>query len=118
MDLSYEAFDKDNPAQIVEYLSSQLGIYQKDYSFIMRLLDFILDAAKSVGVGLAMFLEYFELMKNKLYVDTPKNPHAANLMTIHKSKGLGFKVVVLLEPAAGNSTGGDFLMVSPKNTGN
>lgn len=46
-------------------------------------------------VNLSDFLDYYETAKDKIKVEAPDNQDAIQLMTIHKSKGLQFRVVLM-----------------------
>ncbi len=61
-------------------------------------LEFLMDTihskiAKS-RMSLSRFLTWWEDNKNKLYVESPAQRDAIQVMTIHKSKGLQFPVVI------------------------
>ena len=62
-------------------------------SYLNFLLDFIYKWQSSDEAGISSFLEFWEKKKDKLSVSTG-NADAVNIMTIHKSKGLEFNVVI------------------------
>lgn len=62
-------------------------------SFLNFLLDVVYKWQSSDESGIGSFLEYWEKKKDKLSVICG-NADAVNIMTIHKSKGLEFNVVI------------------------
>ena len=63
--------------------------------YLHHLADFAFDFGLHRGPDLVLFLKEYELRKNKLAVQTPEGPDAVKIMTIHKSKGLEFPVVII-----------------------
>ena len=57
-------------------------------------LDFVLEYEQKRGLGLSDFLEYWERKKENLSISIPDGQNAIKIMTIHKSKGLEFPVVI------------------------
>lgn len=62
-------------------------------AFLNFLLDVVYKWQSSDESGIGSFLEYWEKKKNKLSVISG-NANAVSIMTIHKSKGLEFNVVI------------------------
>ncbi|MGB0524655.1 MAG: UvrD-helicase domain-containing protein, partial [Flammeovirgaceae bacterium] len=63
--------------------------------YIQRFLDFILEFNQRYGNDVEAFLEYWERKESKLSISTPKSNQAVRIMTIHKSKGLQFPIVIV-----------------------
>ncbi|MFQ3675825.1 MAG: UvrD-helicase domain-containing protein [Endomicrobiia bacterium] len=86
--------------KILTNFSSQQG-------FIMHLLEIIHNKQKDYHT-ISSFLEYFNSETEKDFYVTISNTSAINVLTIHKSKGLEFDVVIipffelLIEPGFGN----------------
>jgi len=68
------------------------GDYQ---GFIMRFLELIKSQVNEENLGVSGFLEYFENAPSEdLYVSVAETD-AVKIMSIHKAKGLGFRVVII-----------------------
>ena len=78
----------------LDYIIPLLGFSKKDI-FIDKLLNLTYDFQQRNGHGTGYFLEYFETQKNKVSVAPPETKNAVRIMTIHKSKGLQFPVVMI-----------------------
>ncbi|RMB63291.1 DNA helicase UvrD [Dokdonia sinensis] len=76
-----------------EYLLRALSLDKKGDAFLVGYLNEIYEFTAKNG-GLSDFLAYYELKKDKLSIQIPRQEDAIQLMTIHKSKGLEFPVVI------------------------
>ncbi len=81
----------------VDYLIPLLGFSRKSI-FMDKLLNFTFDFQQKYGHNVNFFIEHFEAKKNKISVTPPESSQAINIMTIHKSKGLQFPVVLIPLP--------------------
>tara|TARA_R110001606_G_scaffold280193_1_gene428754 strand:- start:81839 stop:84967 length:3129 start_codon:yes stop_codon:yes gene_type:complete len=62
-------------------------------AYVQFFLDVVLEQQrKSTDIG--SFLEFWEIKKDKLSIVAPESADAVQIMTIHKSKGLEFPVVI------------------------
>lgn len=68
---------------------------ESETAYLQYFLDFILEYSMQNEYNLQRFLEYWEIQKEKLSISSPEGVNAVQLMTIHKSKGLEFPVVVI-----------------------
>jgi ATP-dependent exoDNAse (exonuclease V) beta subunit len=64
-------------------------------AYLRRFLEILLTAEKSGLSSLTAFLDYWEKQGKEEKVPSPENPDAVRITTIHKAKGLEFKVVVI-----------------------
>ncbi len=68
------------------------------------------------GPDIGGFIEHWERSGNQRSVEPPENGQAVQLMTVHKSKGLQFPVVIVPNACmAGNGDHGDRLWIDPKS---
>ncbi|MGL5317739.1 MAG: UvrD-helicase domain-containing protein [Bacteroidales bacterium] len=63
--------------------------------FIQAFLDIILDFTHKQTSDLAAFLEWWDEFGYKKTVSTPSSQNAIQIITVHKSKGLAFPVVIM-----------------------
>ncbi len=63
--------------------------------YIQAFLDMILDFTVRRSSDLDSFLQWWDDSGQKQTIYTPDGQNAIRIMTIHKSKGLGFKVVIM-----------------------
>ena len=63
--------------------------------YVQAFQDYVLDYCRTHTADLASFLAWWDDNEDKLSVTTPQEQDAMRVMTIHKSKGLEFKVVII-----------------------
>lgn len=67
-----------------------------DDTFLYGFLNVVIDFNHQHNGGtVSEFLKYWELKKDKLSISSPSESNAVSVMTIHKSKGLEFKCVII-----------------------
>lgn len=79
--------------EIIENLYKIFKINEDIYTSFF--LDSILKFSEKNGSNIAEFLDWWEEKKNKESVVVPEGTDAVQVMTIHKSKGLAFNVVMI-----------------------
>ena len=57
-------------------------------------MDLVFDVEQKYGSDMQSFLDYWEKKGNSASISTPENIGSVQIMTIHKSKGLEFPVVI------------------------
>ncbi|MFA8434784.1 MAG: UvrD-helicase domain-containing protein [Marinifilaceae bacterium] len=67
----------------------------KDFPYLQAFQDLVLGFTKGETPDLASFLDWWEERKNKEVISVSDQQDAIRIMTIHKSKGLEFKAVLL-----------------------
>lgn len=101
-----EKFSKPINFKTLQYLSIyevaeelirtfQLNFDSKQQIYLQKLLDVMLDYGLRNSNNLPDFLDYWDKKKSKISITTPETGNAIRIMTIHKSKGLQFPVVIL-----------------------
>ncbi|MFV0530421.1 MAG: UvrD-helicase domain-containing protein [Flavobacteriales bacterium] len=81
---------------LVEYCYRQFRLIQKGKNaYIQYFLDFVLTYTSKKSNDLDNFLLYWNEKKEKESIVMPNENDAVQIMTIHKSKGLQFPVVIL-----------------------
>ena len=73
----------------------RLGDYSWNVPFLNTFQDYILNFTGSKNADIQTFLDWWEESGKKKSVVLPGNQEAIRILTIHKSKGLEFKVVIL-----------------------
>ncbi len=83
--------------ELVEVLISlfKLNEYQNEHSYLRTFQDVILDFTKKEYSDLDLFLEWWKDNGHKISVQLSDKQDAVTIMTIHKSKGLAFKIVII-----------------------
>lgn len=79
----------------VEYVVNNTKFFENNFVYVQALLDLILDFNNSSKKFKERFFEYWDRKKNKTKISPPKDLNAVKVLTIHKSKGLQFPVVIL-----------------------
>jgi len=77
----------------VEEIIRSFHLVDSSNAYVQFFLDVILDRQRKED-DVVDFLEYWELKKDSLSIVAPENSDAVQIMTIHKSKGLEFPVVI------------------------
>ena len=78
----------------VEAIIRGFGLNEGSDAFVQFFLDFVFDYTQRRSQKAVGFLEYWEEKKDKLNITTSEEARAVRIMTIHKSKGLEFPVVI------------------------
>ncbi len=100
---SFEAYhvyiDNSNLLQLplfdlAETIIRSFNLVKTSNAYVQFYLDVVLDFSQKKGSDISGFLDYFDKKKDSLSVVSPKGQNAVQIMTIHKSKGLEFPVVI------------------------
>jgi ATP-dependent exoDNAse (exonuclease V) beta subunit len=79
---------------LAETIVRSFNLVETSNAYIQFYLDVVLDFSQKKGSDISGFLAYFEKKKDSLSIISPKGQNAVQIMTIHKSKGLEFPVVI------------------------
>src|SRR5690606_4342958 len=77
-----------------EYIIRSFSLIEGSNAYLQFFLDFIFEATSKATLEISEFLELWEQQKDKKSIVAPKTNNAIQIMTIHKSKGLEFPVVI------------------------
>lgn len=97
--------------ELVEHLIDifRLNDQKEEFIYLQGFQDAILDYSKNERGDISSFLEWWEKVKDKKTIQISDDNNAIKIMTIHKSKGLEFPVVIVpflswdLDHSANNS---------------
>jgi ATP-dependent exoDNAse (exonuclease V) beta subunit len=73
----------------------KLGERPEDMPYLQAFQELIMDLQRKEAMGVADFLEYWEQNGDQKSVAVSQASNAIRIMTIHKSKGLEFKAVIV-----------------------
>ncbi|MFY0712230.1 UvrD-helicase domain-containing protein [Seonamhaeicola sp. NFXS20] len=79
---------------LVETIIRNFNLSKTSNAYIQFFLDFVLEFSQKKGSDVPAFIEFYEKKKDSLSIVSPKGKNAVQIMTIHKSKGLEFPVVI------------------------
>ena len=68
---------------------------REDVAFLQAFLDIVLEFAASNGTDVSQFLEWWDKTGSSRTISAPEDMDAITVTTIHKSKGLAYKVVIV-----------------------
>ncbi len=80
--------------EVVEIAIRQFNLGGQQDAYLVFLMDLIHDIGQSRDPSIQTFLEYWKIKEEKLSISAPEGFNAVTLMTVHKSKGLEFPVVL------------------------
>ncbi|MDD3320863.1 MAG: UvrD-helicase domain-containing protein [Paludibacter sp.] len=72
-----------------------IGNWYNEAVFVQAFQDVVYSYTTSKTVDINSFLNWWEIVSAKKYIATPDSQNSMRIMTIHKSKGLEFKAVVI-----------------------
>lgn len=81
--------------EIVQMLVSAFNLLRNENEYVLRFQDIVLQHCSRYSNKLNEFLEFWETQKKRFAIMPPDGVNAVKIMTIHKSKGLQFPVVIL-----------------------
>ncbi|RLD77176.1 MAG: DNA helicase UvrD, partial [Bacteroidetes bacterium] len=89
-----EKFDQSPFYESVEEIIRSFKLLKESDAYMQFFLDFVLEYTQRKSQNNAVFLEVWDQKKDKLSIVASDNKNAVQIMTIHKSKGLEFQVVI------------------------
>lgn len=77
----------------IEAIIRGFNLVNSSDAYVQFFLDIVLEQQRK-GTDIGEFLAFWELQKDRLSIVAPESSNAVQIMTIHKSKGLEFPVVI------------------------
>ena len=94
--LSFQDIRKKSLYEAVEIIVSKfLSPTLSGNSYVQYFIDIVLERDVRNQAGIVDFLNYWEKNGEKFSIPSPEGENAVRIMTIHKSKGLEFPVVIM-----------------------
>ncbi len=91
---SFADIRKKSLYEAVEIIVSKFLAPKAGGAYIQYFLDIILERDVRNQAGIADFLDYWDKTATKIKIPSPEGSDAVQIMSIHKSKGLEFPVVI------------------------
>lgn len=93
--LSFSELKSRSIYEGLEILVRNTLLPQNNHAYVQYLLDIALEFDVRKQSGLADFLVFWKDNEAKFSIPSPEGNHAVQIMTIHKSKGLEFPIVIM-----------------------
>ncbi len=87
--------DTDDLFTKTEKIIAKLNFDEIKNSYLQSFLEFVFNYTKGKESSLTNFLKLWERDKRKIAISLPKEYNAVKILTVHKSKGLQFPIVIL-----------------------
>ena len=94
LNLSFANLRKKSLFEAVEIIISKFLNPKTNTAYVQYFLDIVLERDILNQAGISDFLNYWNKNAQKFSVPSPEGSNAVRIMTIHKSKGLEFPVVI------------------------
>ncbi|WP_162126944.1 UvrD-helicase domain-containing protein [Flavobacterium phycosphaerae] len=94
IDFSFQHIRKKSLYEATEIIIAKMIPMVKRNAYVQFFLDIVLERDIKNQAGVSDFLYYWDNNSEKLSIPSPEGNDAVRIMTIHKSKGLEFPVVI------------------------
>ncbi|WP_333807515.1 UvrD-helicase domain-containing protein [Flavobacterium sp.] len=94
IEISFKNCKKKSLYEAVEILIATFLNNKVNTSYLQYFLDLVLEKDVKAQSSIADFLEYWDKIGYQKSIPSPEGTNAVRIMTIHKSKGLEFPVVI------------------------
>lgn len=78
----------------LEYAIKLFNLAPSSDAHLSAFMDLVFDVEQKYGSDMQSFLDYWDKKGHTASISTPENMESVQLMTIHKSKGLEFPIVI------------------------
>jgi len=95
LSLSFDDIRKKSLYEAVEIIISKFVLSSEGNAYVQYFLDIVLERDIRNQAGIADFLTYWDKNGEKFSIPSPEGNNAVRIMTIHKSKGLEFPIVIM-----------------------
>ncbi len=92
--ISFRGIRKKSLYEAVELIISKFLGKGRDNAYVQFFLDIVLERDVRGSSGIADFLDFWGRTAEKFSIPSPENSDAVKILTIHKSKGLEFPIVI------------------------
>ncbi|WP_348812327.1 UvrD-helicase domain-containing protein [Flavobacterium maritimum] len=92
--LSFQNIRKKSLYEAVEIIVSKFLASKEGNAYVQYFLDIVLERDVRNQAGISDFLSFWDKNAEKFSIPSPEGNDAVRIMTIHKSKGLEFPVVI------------------------
>lgn len=92
--ISFKNCKKKSLYEAVEIIISTFIKEKANTSYVQYFLDLVLERDNKTQAGVSDFIDYWDKIGFKKSIPSPEGNNAVRIMTIHKSKGLEFPVVI------------------------
>ncbi len=92
--ISFKSIRKKSLYEIVEIITSIVLKTKRNGAYIQYFLDIVFERDVRNNAGIDAFLDYWDKNSEKFKIPSPEGSDSVQIMTIHKSKGLEFPVVI------------------------
>ncbi|WP_232622879.1 UvrD-helicase domain-containing protein [Pareuzebyella sediminis] len=93
-ELSLDTVRRSSVYDTAEEMIKKFNLVPDSDAYITYFMDFILEVEQREGVAIQVFLSHWDKKKDRLGITAPDTIDAVRIMTIHKSKGLEFPIVI------------------------
>ena len=92
-----QSISRQSLYEVTEGLFRNFSIYfpETEQVFVQAFLDMVSEYAQKESADLNRFLRWWDETGYRKTIATPDGQNAIRILTVHKSKGLGFKVVII-----------------------
>ena len=91
---SFKNIRKKSLYEATEIIISRIIAIEKRTAYVQFFQDLVLEQDLKKQAGIGDFLKYWDANSHKMSIPSPEGNDAVKIMTIHKSKGLEFPVVI------------------------